>query len=87
MRFYPVRVTKTQNYTIYVEADDVDDALEVAATRLEKAIDLIDQDTEDDYTVHASVEEDVDRDDVSTMEEALAKSVTYVVDHDGKDLS
>ncbi|MCH3943608.1 MAG: hypothetical protein WAY93_10380 [Atopobiaceae bacterium] len=86
MMFYPVRVTKRQQYTVYVEAIDEDDALEVAAARLRHAASLVDDDPTDDYTIKASVETDERREPVETDFEALAAKVTYVVDHNGKDV-
>lgn len=86
MKYFPVRVTKTQKYTVYVEAEDSDGALETVAARLRHAASLVDHDPMDDYSIHASVEEDEAHDPVDTAREALDQKVTYVVDHNGKDV-
>lgn len=86
MRFYPVKVTKTQQYTVYVEAEGIDDALDVAAARLERSSNLVDEDPTDDYSIHASIEEDDERESLDTAKDALNAGVTYVVDHDGEDI-
>ena len=86
MMFYPVRVTKKQQYTVYAEAIDEDDALDVVAARLRHSMSLVDEDPTDDYTIHASVETDDERQPVETDYEALAAKVTYVVDHNGEDV-
>lgn len=86
MSYFPVRVTKKQQYSMYVEAEDADDALEIAAERLRHAMSLVDENPADDFSVHASVAEDEDRSPLETVEEALAANVTYVVDSNGKDV-
>lgn len=86
MTYFPVKVTKTQQYTMYVEAESPDEALETAAARLRRAKSLVDQDSTDDYSIHASVSEDDGHPTVETVEDAMAANVTYVVDRDGMDV-
>jgi hypothetical protein len=87
MSYFPVKVTKTTTYTMYVEADDEDQALDVAQERLEhKTADLVDYDTTDDFTIRASVENDEEYDVLETAHEAIEANLTYVVDANGDDV-
>ncbi|MCH3967990.1 MAG: hypothetical protein PHR15_00300 [Atopobiaceae bacterium] len=87
MSYYPIKVKRTISYSMYVEADDDDQALDIARDRLQKksAI-LYDQDDNDDFTIRASVEDNDDYPVLATAREALESSLTYTVDSQGEDI-
>jgi hypothetical protein len=87
MSYYPIKVKRTISYSMYVEAEDDDQALDIARDRLQKksAI-LYDQDDNDDFTIRASVEDNDDYPVLATAREALESSLTYTVDSHGEDI-